>query len=190
MSERLAAKESDFTLSSRWRPKTEQEETEMDDINLNMVMICHFISQNFYVYCQDSRETVGSSNKKISNWENILFFDKTYLKTTCGRKKHPKLSTPLVFSQFFFFFFYSVNNLGCYKSPVCPLLSKLSATDGLTSVAEPKNISGFLDIRLFFKTLQSLLQHKKRDIDWGRSQSRSRSSGFISTLYLTEHVQF
>lgn len=41
-SEYLAAKESDF---SRWRPKTEQEETEMDDINLNMVMMCHFICQ-------------------------------------------------------------------------------------------------------------------------------------------------
>ena len=34
MSERLAAKASDFTLSSRWRPKTEQEETEIDEINL------------------------------------------------------------------------------------------------------------------------------------------------------------
>lgn len=162
----------------------------MDDINLNMVMICHFISQNFYFYCQDSRETVGSSIKKLSNWENILFFDKTYIKTTRGRKKHqnsPHLSSFLNSS---FFFFYSVNNLGCYKSPVCPLLSEFSTTDGLTSVAEPKSMSGFLDIRLFFKTLQSLLQHKKRDVDWGRSQSWSRSSGFISTLYLTEHVQF
>lgn len=190
MSERLAAKESDFTLSSRWRPKTEQEETEMDDINLNMVMICHFISQNFYFYCQDSRETVGSSIKKLSNWENILFFWSNVHKNYTWKEETPKtLDTSRLFS-ILFFFFYSVNNLGCYKSPVCPLLSKLSATDGLTSVAEPKNISGFLDIRLFFKTLQSLLQHKKRDIDWGRSQSRSRSSGFISTLYLTEHVQF
>lgn len=102
----------------------------------------------------------SSATEKIS-----CFFDQTYIKTTRGRKKHPKLSTPLVFSQFFFFFFYSVNNLGCNKSPVCPLLSEFSTTDGLTSVAEPKSMSGFLDIRLFFKTLQSLLQHKKRDID-------------------------